>query len=161
MSVLLEVTVQGIQKSIEKIKIRSFLDTVDSLFKCPGLKDDSNIDLKTSQGYRFFSSVIINGKPQNSSIIRAHGCSGGVHSLAMCDACTRLHSLLSMKVVKNVSVLHPKTPLKHVSQTTLIKQVKVMREENRRLQSLVASLSKGNMKAEINEQKQVFMSALQ
>lgn len=160
MSVLLEVTVQGIQKSIEKIKIRSFLDIVDSLFKC-GLKDDSKIDLKTSQGYRFFSSVIINGKPQNSSIIRAHGCSGGVHSLAMCDACTRLHSLLSMKVVKNVSVLHPKTPLKHVSQTTLIKQVKVIWEENRRLQSLVASLSKGNMKAEINEQKQVFMSALQ
>jgi cell shape-determining protein MreC len=43
------------------------------------------------------------------------------------------------------NALNPKTPLRHVPQETLIREVKAAREENKRLHSLVDSLQKGTI----------------
>lgn len=137
--------VQGFENSVEKMRVNKFLEAVDKITKCAGIKDSPDVTIKSSQGYRFFSTHVINGKPSNKSVIRANGCLGGVQGNALCGPCSKLESSLNAQENASPNMLHPKTPLKHVPQTTLIKHFKVIREENRKLQSLVESLSRGKI----------------
>lgn len=137
--------VQGFEYSVEKMRVNKFLEAVDKITKCTGIKDSPDVTIKSSQGYRFFSTHVINGKPSNKSVIRANGCLGGVQGNALCGPCSKLESSLNAQENASPNMLHPKTPLKHVPQATLIKHFKVIREENRKLQSLVESLSRGKI----------------
>uniref|UniRef100_A0A8W8K3L6 Uncharacterized protein n=1 Tax=Magallana gigas TaxID=29159 RepID=A0A8W8K3L6_MAGGI len=60
-----EVVVQGFENSVEKMRVNKFLEAVDKITKCAGIKDSPDVTIKSSQGYRFFSTHVINGKPSN------------------------------------------------------------------------------------------------
>lgn len=127
------------------MRVNKFLEAVDKIAKCAGIKDRPDATIKSSQGYRFFSTHVSNGKPSNKCVIRASGCLGGVQGKAICGPCSKLDTSLNAQENPSPHMLHPKTPLKCVPQTTLIKHFKVIREENRKLQSLVDSLSRGKI----------------
>uniref|UniRef100_A0A8W8MHY1 Transposable element P transposase-like RNase H domain-containing protein n=1 Tax=Magallana gigas TaxID=29159 RepID=A0A8W8MHY1_MAGGI len=109
-----EVVVQGFENSVEKMRVNKFLEAVDKITKCAGIKDSPDVTIKR-----------------------------GVQGNALCGPCSKLETSLNSQENASPNMLHPKTPLKHVPQTTLIKHFKVIREENRKLQSLVDSLSRG------------------
>lgn len=126
------------------MRVNNLLAAVDKITKCAGIKDSPDVTIKSLQVYRFFSSVI-DGKSSNKSVIRANGCFEGVQGNALCGSCSKLETSLNAQENALPHMLHPKTPLKQIPQTTLIKHFKVILEENRKLQRLVDSLSRGKI----------------
>lgn len=104
------------------MRVNNFLAAVDKITKCAGIKDSPDVTIKSLQGYRFFFSThVIDGKPSNKSVIRANGCLGGVQGNALCGPCSKHETSLNAQENASPHMLHPKTPLKHVPQTTEVK----------------------------------------
>jgi hypothetical protein len=95
-----EVNVKGLETSVEKIHIQKFLAKIEQFGKCPGLSDRQDYKLKASQGYRFVSSCMVNGKPMTTSTIRALSCWGGIAGCLVCAACAKLSSVLEKVKLK-------------------------------------------------------------
>ena len=136
----------ALSKTVEKIPLKKYLQTIDKLQKCSGLSDVPNV---TSQGYRFISTTLVGEKAVVHTIIRAKGCKGGVENVGKCEACRKLDNALHNSV--EIQKIHPNRPLNSVPRESLINEVKNIRSDNKQLKKLVESLKNQQEAVSVDE----------